>query len=316
MREIPRIEEPPPIHRSQPQPPVKRGVGRLIDWRRPSARRPEPSSPPASRGMAMSRTALALSLAAFTVIALQAYTLHRLARVRTDLSLAGANLEEARASLGMLWETTQRLDADQMTGLAQLTDSVRSVSAYAQGEMRLWDAAYYAHEQRLDENAGRIAGNAEAITRMTTAARATTARLDELARFGEAQQNRVGALEEQDRTQGSLVEALAGRTRTQEATLAGMTTTLATLRETLAEVDGELAELEDQLAASGSAYGELDTRIATLTGWVDGFRRAGLSGTTVESRLTALADELRRMRMRVDSLRPVRSAGRTLAEPR
>jgi hypothetical protein len=46
--------------------------------------------------------------------------LHRLARVRTDLAVAGASLEEARGSLGMLWGTTNRLDEDQMARLALL----------------------------------------------------------------------------------------------------------------------------------------------------------------------------------------------------
>jgi hypothetical protein len=55
----------------------------------------------------------------------------------------------------------------------------------------------------------------------------------------------------------------------------------------------------------------MDTRVDGLTGWVDGFRRVGLSGEAVADRLSALTDELRRVRLRVDSIRPVRTTLRT-----
>jgi uncharacterized coiled-coil protein SlyX len=309
------IEEPPPMRRSKALPPARRSVGPFAAWRhRSSAKRPDLDSGHASRSA--STKVIVLGLAALTVIGLQAWTLHRLARVRTDLAVAGAGLEEARGSLGMLWATTNRLDEDQMARLALLADSIRSVFAYAQGEVHLWEAAYYAQEQRLGENAGRIASNGEAITRMATAVRTVNTRLDEFARVDVAQRSRLDALERQDRTQGSLVEALARRTDTQEATVVDVTTTVAALRETLAKLDAELAVLEDRLAVSSSAFGQMDTRIDRLAGWVDGFRRAGLTGEAVENRLSALADELRRVRMRVDSLRPVGAAVATSEEAR
>lgn len=314
MPEIPRIEEPPPIRRNRTLPPAKRSVGRLIEWRRPSGKPPEPASPPVLEGG--DRRALAVGVGALAVIALQAWTMHRLAGVGTDLANTEAELEEARASLGLLWDTSEGLAANQTTRLAQLTDSIRSVFAYAEGELRLWDAAYYAHEQRLEENAGKIARNVEAIASMSAAAGRVSARLDELARSAEVQEQRLVVLEEEDRSQASALESLASRTGAQEATLVDLGTTVAGLRETLAGVDGELAALEELVAASGSAYGELDTRIEGIAGWVDGFRRAGLSGAALESRLSAFAEELRRVRMRVDSLRPVRTARRSTEESR
>jgi chromosome segregation ATPase len=309
MREYARIEEPPPIHRTDRTKPARRGVGPLTGWR------PRLSAAPTLNLRGLLRpgpTKLAgMILVAATVIGLQAWTLHRLARVRAELTTAGANLEEARASLGMLWDVTDRLDEDRIAGLGQLADSIRSVFVYAQGEVRLWETAYQAQERRLDENAGRIARGDEAITRLTSGARATNARLDQLGRVDAAQQGRLAALENQDRTQGASIEALARRAETQEASVRGANSTLGSLRETLAGLDAELARLEQRVESSGSAYGQISTRMESLDGWIEEFRRAGLDGDALDSRLASLADEVRRVRIRVDSLRSARPVVRT-----
>lgn len=300
------LQEPPPIRRTRPLPSARRDpdAGRFVGWlRRPAAKQPKRESGQTS--MPASTKLILVSVMALTMIGLQAWTIHRLARVRTDLSAARANLQEARGSLSMLWETTNRLDEDQLARLALLADSIRSVFAYAQGEIRLWEAAYYAQEQRLNEHTGRIARNGEAITRMTTALRTSNTRADELARVDEAQHSRLDQLERQDRTQLSLLEVLDQRTRTQEAAVSDASTTIAAVRQHLASLDAELVGLEDRVEASTSTYGQIDTRIERLASWVDGFRRAGLSAEAVQSRLSALADELRRVRLRVDSIRPV-----------
>jgi chromosome segregation ATPase len=146
---------------------------------------------------------------------------------------------------------------------------------------------------------------------MTTGMRAANTRIDVLAGQDEAQASRLDALARQDRAHATLLEGLAQRAQSQESTVRDVTTTLASLRETLAGVDAELVGLEDRLSASSSAYGQMGTRIDGLAGWVDGFRRAGLSGEAVADRLSGLADELRRVRLRVDSIRPVRATVRT-----
>jgi chromosome segregation ATPase len=198
---------------------------------------------------------------------------------------------------------TKRLDEDQIAHLAQLTDSIRSVFAYAQGEIRLWEAAYYAQEQRLDDNAGMIGRNGDAIARLTAADRTVDTRLGQLARVDQSQQGRLDGLESQARTQSTAVAALARRAETQEASVRGVASSVADLRATLATLDSELDGVEDELAESGTAYAQMGTRVDRVSGWMDGFRRAGLSAEAVDNRLSALTDELRRVRIRVDSLR-------------
>jgi hypothetical protein len=309
MNDFDPLQEPPPMPRFKALPPTPPKAGRVSWRRRASAKRPDVES---GRGGPRSvPKGPALALAALVVIGLQAWTLHRLARVRSDLSVAAASLEEARTSLGMLWETATRLDEDQISGLAVLSDSIRSVFAYAQGEIRLWETAYYAQERRLDENAAWIGTNAEAIARMTTGMRAANTRIDALAGADERTATRLDALVRQDRAHGTALESLAQRAQTQESAARDVTTTLATLRQTLAGLDAALLGFDDRLSASSSAFGRMDTRVDGLTGWVDGFRRVGLSGEAVADRLSALTDELRRVRLRVDSIRPVRTTLRT-----
>jgi hypothetical protein len=128
-------------------------------------------------------------------------------------------------------------------------------------------------------------------------------RLDELARTDVAYATRVDALERQTRANGTAVATLARRADAQDADIGEVAAHVGSLRQTLAGLDTELAGLENQLTSTGSAFGEMDTRVARLDGWIDSFRRAGLNGQAVENRLATLASELRRVTMRVDSLR-------------
>lgn len=315
MNDRDRLEEPPPILRSRGVPPVSRSVKNAparVWWRRgsdaPADRPPERTSRPI-------RGRVALGLLALVAIGVQGWTIQRLNTLRSDISAAGTRLEEARGSLAMLWATTNRLDEDQMVRLAMLADSIRSVFAYAQGEIRLWEAAYYAHDQRLRENAARITGNAEALTRLTTGLRAANNRVDDLASAGAAQRSRLEALEREDQAHGSVLDRLAHQAQAQETSLRDVGTAISGLRQNLANLDTELAGLEEQLESSNSAYTQIDTRLERLAGWVDGFRRAGLSAEAVQGRLTALADELRRVRLRVDSLRSPMATASPIASP-
>lgn len=327
MQDYDPIEEPPPIERSGALPPAA-GKGFFIAFRRrsqpdePEFVPPEPAAPPARESawkLKTSRTAsrpspaedeprpragglriAAIAVAALVVIGMQGWTLHRLSRVRHDLSTAGSSLAEARGSLGTLWETTKDLDQDQMARLTLLSDSIRSVFAYAQGQINLWEAAYDAQQRRIEEDAARIGRNGEAITRMT---RVVDGRLDALAGADRTQQSRLDALARDDRTQMSMLEALAGRTQSNETMLRDVSATLSGLRQTLASLDGQLAAMEDRYATSTTAIQELHARVDGMAGWVDGWRRTGLNGPAVEERLATLADELRRVSVRVDSMR-------------
>jgi len=242
-------------------------------------------------------------LAAIVVTAGQIWVVSELLGLRDRLAAERAELDQARISLGLLWEITERLDEEQIVRLGELTDSIRAVLAYAQGEVRLWETAYYAQEQRLDEEAARVASNMQAIARLHSAAQMASNRLDELARTDIAYAARVYALEQQTRSHATAMATLARRADAQQDDMGEIATHIGTLRESLAGLDTELAGLETQLTSTGSAFGEMDMRVARLDGWIDGFRRAGLNGEAVENRLATLASELRRVTMRVDSLR-------------
>lgn len=308
MRKYDRIEEPPPVSRYAAGPPARSGPGMFADWRRRFGHRPRLEIHFAP--LPGTRRAIVLGLAALGMTVMQVWMLNELLRVRDRLAVERAELDQARISLGLLWQITERLDEDQIVRLGELADSIRSVFAYAQGEVRLWETAYYAQEKRLDENAANIAGNGEAIARVTSGMRLAGTRLDELARVDIAYGSRVDALEHESRVHGTAVATLARRAGAQEADLLAVTSSLGMLRESLAGLDTELAGLENQVTTTGSAFGEMDTRVARLDGWIDGFRRAGLSGETVQTRLARLADELRRVTVRVDSLRSSGPAAR------
>jgi chromosome segregation ATPase len=168
--------------------------------------------------------------------------------------------------------------------------------------MRLWDAAYSTLENRVDENARTTARGDTAILKSM---RGLNTRLEVAARADLAQRSRLDALERQDRTHSYAVEALLRRTQTQEASMQDVGSTVAFLRTTLSKLDSDLDMLQQRLAASSSAQGQLGRRVESLSGWADGFRRAGLSADAVHGQLASLSDEVRRIRMRVDSLRPL-----------
>ena len=298
MDEIENLEEPPPITRTilpvKPRP--KRGL--LAGWSgRPSSkkRRSESSPPPVSVSSASRRgsyVGIILLLAAVSVVGAQGWMLYK---TRTELAHVNVKLDEARSSLGLLWQSTKRMDEDQVARLALLADSIRWVLGYAQGEVRLWEATYTTLQQRLDDG-GRTS---------TKALKALNTRIDGFARATLAARNRIDALERQDYMHSSAVEALVRRTQNQEANTHDVVSTVSALRETLGRADSELSQLEQRLAASSSAYGQLGRRVDNLAGFADGFRRAGLNGAEVSGQLSQLADELRRIRIRVDSMRPM-----------
>jgi hypothetical protein len=331
------IEEPPPIERSSALPPAARKgffiafrrraqpeqpefvpaktvvpPGREKTWKaklplaeprpepRPTPRYDEDEEPRARTGFGRLAAVAAIVL---IVIGMQGWTIHRISRVRSELANAGVSLAEARGSIGTLWETTKDLDQDQMARVALLSDSIRSVFAYAQGQINVWGAAYEAQQRQLEAEASRIGRNGEAIARMTSASRVVNTRLDELSGADRTQQGRLDGLARADHTQATMLEALAGRTQSNETMMRDVSSTLSGLRQTLASLDGQLAALEDRYATSASAITELHTRVDGVATWVDGWRRTGLTGPAVEQRLASLADEVHRVSLRLDSMR-------------
>jgi hypothetical protein len=290
------LEEPPPIRRYVAPAEAPRKFGLLAVWTsRSSGSRASHASadlgPPAQR---RSKSTVILALVALVLLGVQGWTVHGLVRARKDLVDVDTRLAEARNSLGLVWESTKRLDADRMARLGSLADSIRAVLEYAQGEVRLWEATYANLGQQLEANARNSAGTLRVVN----------TRLDGFARADQTQRSRLEVLERQDRTHITAFEALSRRTISQEAATHDVFTMVASLRETLGKVDSGLGRLEQRFASSNSAYGQLGRRVESLAGWADGFRRAGLSGDALQGQLASLADELRRIRVRVDSLRP------------
>jgi chromosome segregation ATPase len=237
----------------------------------------------------------------------QAWTVYRVTRIGSDVAQSSANLEETRGSLGMLWTTTTRLDKDQVARHSTLRDSIHSVYAYAQGESRLWQTAFLEQQQRLDEYAASLQKHAESITRIMNTATAMTARLDGVTRSIQVQLTRLEGLERQDRAQNGRLAALGSQGDTHATVLLGVSESMTALKQTLATVDAELTALGNRISASQSAQGQ-------LVQFADGFRRAGLNGSAVETRLITLADGLRRVTARVDSLRYGRIAERNASQ--
>jgi chromosome segregation ATPase len=227
-------------------------------------------------------------------VGVQGWLLHDLRGQLTDVS---TRLEEAHSSLSLVWESTKRLDEDRMARLGLLADSIRSVFDYAKGEVRLWEASYANLGQRVDKNDN-------AIVKMASAMRTTNTRLDVFGRADLSQRTRLDALERQSFTNSSAVEALSRRTISQEANAHDVSSMVASLRDMLRRLDSDNRSVQQRLASSTSAYGQLGRRVESLNGWAEGFRRAGLSGDAVQGQLSGLADEVRRLRIRVDSLRP------------
>lgn len=267
------LEEPPPIQRTVNPVETGRKPGLL------AARSKVPSAPSAARDVGtaarpQSGNGVLLSLAALAVLIVQGWLY---LGVRGDLADLRTRLEQSHSSLDQVSELAKGLDQDRMGRLGLLADSIRSVFDYAQGQVQLWS-------QRLDEN--------------------DMAR-DGLERADQAQRTRLDALERQDRTHSYAFEALSRRAQTQETSTYNVSATVSYLRETLGKLDAALAAVEQRHAASTSEYGQLSRRVESVSVWADGFRRAGLSGESVQFRFSALGDEIRRLRMRVDSLRPM-----------
>jgi chromosome segregation ATPase len=218
--------------------------------------------------------------------------------VRNELVALRTRLALTRASVRGVEDLVNDLDQDRMKRLAVLGDSIRSVSDYAQGEAQ-------ATHLRLDETD-----------------RAMTNRLDGLTRVDQAQRSRMDALERQNLTNSSAFAALSRRAQTQESATSDVSASVNTLRAALSRLDGELSRLDDELsrlaseltaqkerqAASTTAYGQLGRRVESFSTWADGFRQVGLSGESVHGRFSTLSAELRRIRLQVDSLRPMTRA--------
>ena len=296
MDEFDNIEEPPPIYRSVTSGETPRKSRKFSGWAG------RPSAPAGGRDFGAiirtrSRKGLLLALLALAVVGVQGWLLHDL---RNQLGDVSTRLEEAHSSLSLVWESTKRLDEDRMARLGLLADSIRSVLQYAQGEVRLWEASYATLGQRIESNDN-------AIGKMANALRSASARADGFARMDNSQRTRLEALERQSLTNSSAVEALVRRTISQENNSHDVSSMVASLREALRRLDNDIGAVEQRLASSTSAYGQLGRRVDNLAGFADGFRRVGLSGNAVDDRLSGLGDELRRLRMRVDSMRYVRT---------
>ncbi|MEX2285248.1 MAG: hypothetical protein WEE89_22375 [Gemmatimonadota bacterium] len=232
--------------------------------------------------------AVFLSLAALSALSVSIWLY---IGVRNDLADLRTRLALTRASVLDVGDLVNDLDQDRMKRLAVLGDSIRSVSDYAQGEAQ-------ATHQRFDETD-----------------RAMTIRLDGLARVDQAQRSRMDALERQNLTNSSAFAALSRRAQTQESTTSDVSASVSSLRAALSRLDGvlsrldgELTALEERQAASTTAYGQLGRRVESFSTWADGFRQAGLSGESVHGRFSTLTAELRRIRLQVDSLRPLTRA--------
>jgi chromosome segregation ATPase len=284
MDEFDSLEEPPPFYRSVPHEETRRKSGVFAGLRRPASK-PSGGREPGAIVRTGSRSGNLLALVAIAVVSAQGWLIHDL---RTDLGEVRTRLEEAHSSLSLVWESTKRLDEDRMGRLGKLADSIRSVFDYTQRELQLWEASYATLGQRVNENDN-------ALKKMTGAIRAANTGF---ARADQSQRSRLEALERQ---QTSSVEARSRLTNSQKASTQDVNSTVRSLRETLRKLDNDLGSLTNRLASSTSQYSQLGRRVESLSGWADGFRRAGLSADVVQEQFQDLADEVRRLRTRMDS---------------
>jgi hypothetical protein len=270
------LEEPPPIQRASPVK-ARRTLGLFAQTNRsPAAPRSRDLGTVARPDSAIS---VWVGLVALVVVGVQGWLYHG---VRRELAEQGERLEQTNKALAQVWETAQGLDKDRMQRLALLADSVRAELDATQGEVRLWEATYTGLEQRLDQKYRTLA---------------TTSRAEQPGRA------RLDALERQDRTLRSAFEALSRRTQTQESVTRDLSVSIASVRETLRKMDSA-----QEFGAATVGYGTLTRRVDNLSTWADGFRRVGMTGDALQRQLAILADELRRIRLRVDSLRPASRA--------
>jgi len=278
------LEEPPPPRREKP---VKK------------------SSTPAPTPVAGLGLALVLLAAGATVAAMQVRMNRRVAQLEDRIEATAQGLSEARNSLSLLWTTTTQLDATQAERADSLKltlqDSIASVQAYAENEFsRIWQTAYLEHERRLNAAATGIRQNGEAIGQLVSQSGRTNARIDDLVRADQSQ----------------------------TTVIAGMEETVSSMHQTLASVDGQIDVLDDAVTAldvqitaltgevntTRNAQGRLGTRVDGVEQWVDGFRSEGLNANAVQSRLSSLVEDLRLVRIRVDSLRMQREPRRGIGQ--
>jgi chromosome segregation ATPase len=278
------LEEPPPPRREKP---VKKSG---------------PLAPTPVAGIGLTLVLLAVGA---TVAAMQVRMHRRVAQLEVRIEATAQGLSEARNSLSLLWTTTTHLDATQAERADSLKltlqDSIASVQAYAENEFtRIWQTAYLEHERRLNAAATGIRQNGEAIGQLASQSGRTNARIDELVR--------------------------ADQSRT--TVIAGMEETVSSMHQTLAAVDGQIDVLDDAVTAldvqisaltgevnsSRNTQVRLGTRVDGVEQWVDGFRSEGLNANAVQSRLSSLVEDLRLVRIRVDSLRMQREPRRGIGQ--
>jgi len=198
----------------------------------------------------------------------------RLSDVNSELEVAREALEEVHGSLGLLWSTTTRLDESRMAQQDVLRDSIGRVRNFAEGGMRLWEAAFEDHERRLAGNAARLVAQQEHIDRLLKA----TTDLD------------------------TRVVGVAGQGRSLEAGFALASRTVSSLRDSLALLGSQLVAVETRLADARADQARTAGRVDGMELWVDAFREQDLDAGVVRERLAALASDLRLIASRVDSL--------------
>lgn len=274
------LEEPPPPRRDKPVKESSSGV----------------RTPVASVGFMV-----VLFVAAGAVAALQVRTARRVSRLETRLETTAQGLAEARNSLSLLWTTTTQLDATQAERADSLKltlqDSIASVQAYAETEFsRFWETAYLEHERRLDAAASGIRRNGDAIGQLTTQSSRVNARMDELARS--------------DQAQGDAISNVGQTVSSMSATLTSVDNQMDALDGAITALDVQISALTGELNTSRTAQARLGTRVDGVEQWVDGFRSEGLNADAVQSRLASLVEDLRLVRMRVDSMRMTREPRR------
>jgi chromosome segregation ATPase len=278
------LEEPPPPRREKPAP----------------ARRSISASPMVSVGVT-----IVLLVIGGAVAALQIRTARRIATLETQLEATAQGLSEARNSLSLLWTTTTQLDATQAERADSLKltlqDSIASVQEYAETEFsRFWQTAYLEHERRLDAAANGIRVNGVAIGNLVDESNRTLAR--------------IGELSSHDQAQGSLIADVGATVSTLGQTLATVDGQLDALDDAVTALDVQISTLTGEVNSSRSVQARLGSRVDGVEQWVDGFRSEGLSADAVQSRLAAMMEDLRRVRLRVDSLRTSREPRRGIGQ--
>jgi hypothetical protein len=278
------LEEPPPPRRDKP---VKKS-GTL--------------APPPVAGIGLALVLLAVGA---TVAAMQVRTNRRVAKLEARIEATAQGLSEARNSLSLLWTTTTQLDATQAERADSLKltlqDSIASVQAYAENEFsRIWQTAYLEHERRLNAAAIGIRQNGEAVGQLVSQSSRTNTRIDELVRADQSQTTAIAGMEETVSSMHQTIAAVDGQ--------------IDVLDDAVTALDVQISALTGEVNSTRSAQGRLGTRVDGVEQWVDGFRSEGLNANAVQSRLSSLVEDLRLVRIRVDSLRMQREPRRGIGQ--